>query len=100
MRGKKQSPLIGVCYEEQEAAFMEHPWDLSPAEAIALQRRLAAQVDLSTPIDFEALRLVAGVDVNVKEGISRAAIVVLTFPGLEAVETARASMPTPFPYIP
>ena len=77
-----------------------HRWELTPAEAIRLQRELASRVDRSTPLDLEALRLVAGVDVSVKAGISRAAIVVLRFPELVPVETVRAEMPTPFPYIP
>ncbi len=76
-----------------------HRWDLSPGEAIALQKELAAQVDITTPIDLSALELVAGVDVSVKDNISRAAIVVMTFPGLEEVESSTAQMPTPFPYI-
>jgi len=77
-----------------------HPWNLSPTEAIALQKELVAQVDTRTPLDLDALRLVAGVDVSVKKGVSRAAIVVLTFPDLEIVEQATARQPTPFPYIP
>lgn len=77
-----------------------HPWNLSPEEAIALQRQLAAQVDAHTPIDFDNLGLIAGVDVSVKGETSRAAIVVMTFPDLRQVEAATAEMPTPFPYIP
>lgn len=76
-----------------------HRWDLSPTEAIALQKRLASQIDTGTPIDFDALRHVAGVDVSVKNDISRAAVVVMTFPALEVVEAATARIPTPFPYI-
>jgi len=43
---------------------------------------------------------VAGVDVSVKNNVSQAAVVVLTFPALQVIETVRAQMPTPFPYIP
>src|SRR5690606_18301633 len=60
---------------------------------------LAERVDTSTRIDFEHLQLVAGVDVSVKQNISRAAIVVLRFPSMEIVESVTAQMPTPFPYI-
>lgn len=77
-----------------------HPWNISPAEAIALQRRLAPLVDARTPLDLEAVHLVAGVDVSVKNEISRAAIAVLRFPSLELVEAVTAEMPTSFPYIP
>lgn len=76
-----------------------HSWNLSPSEAIALQKTLATQVDTQTPIDLARVKLVAGVDVSVKNNISQAAIVVLTFPGLELIEVATAHMPTTFPYI-
>lgn len=77
-----------------------HAWALTPPQAIALQRQLAAELVTDRPIDLAAVRLVAGVDVSVKAGLSRAAVVVLTFPGLEVVETVTAALPTPFPYIP
>jgi deoxyribonuclease V len=76
-----------------------HPWDLAPSDAIHLQKKLASAVDTRTPIALDPLELVAGVDVSVKKGLSRAAIVVLTFPGLEPVEAATATLPTTFPYV-
>ncbi len=79
--------------------MIPHRWDLAPTEAIALQKELASQVDTSTPLDLSNLHYVAGVDVSVKDDISRAAIVVLSFPDLQKVEAATARMPTPFPYI-
>jgi len=77
-----------------------HRWDLTPTEAIALQKELAPQIDTSTPLPLDDLRLVGGIDVSVKENVSRAAIVVLTYPALEVIERVNASIPTPFPYIP
>jgi deoxyribonuclease V len=77
-----------------------HRWDLSPQEAIALQKQLAPQVDAKTPINFDALKYVAGVDVSVKDEVSYAAVVVLSFPELKLIEAATAQIPTPFPYIP
>jgi len=79
---------------------IQHRWDLTPAEAVSLQRELAAKIDCRTPLELNTLRLVAGVDVGVKNGISRAAIVVLSYPALTFIESACAEMPTPFPYIP
>lgn len=76
-----------------------HTWDLTPSEAIRLQKQLAGQVDTQTPIPIDSLGLVGGVDVSVKNNVSRAAIVVLTFPGLELVEAVTYALPTPFPYI-
>lgn len=77
-----------------------HPWALTPAQAIDLQTELSPLIDFHTPIELGALQTVAGVDVSVKDGLSRAAVVVLSFPGLEVIEFARAEMLTPFPYIP
>jgi deoxyribonuclease V len=79
---------------------VSHSWNLSPSEAIELQNELAPKVDTSTPIDLDSLSTVAGVDVSVKNNISRAAIVVLTYPALEVIESVTARQPTPFPYVP
>ncbi len=77
-----------------------HAWDLPPDEAIALQNDLAGRVVTGAPLDLDAVELVAGVDVSVKNDVSCAAVVVVTCPALEPVETATARQPTPFPYIP
>ncbi|MBN1201699.1 MAG: deoxyribonuclease V [Anaerolineae bacterium] len=77
-----------------------HAWNVSPDEAIRLQRKLAAQVITGHPLPPESIRLVGGVDVSVKDNVSRAAVVVLRYPALDVIETARAVIKTPFPYIP
>ncbi len=83
-----------------------HDWNISVSEAIALQKQMAAEIDFHHPIDLAAVRLVAGVDVSVKTdpvtgaANSQAAVVVLTYPDMQVIETALAQMPTPFPYIP
>ena len=77
-----------------------HDWNLKPAEAIALQKRMAAEVITNQPLDLAAIRLVAGVDVSVKQNVSQAAVVVMTYPELRVIETVQAHAPTPFPYIP
>lgn len=82
-----------------------HDWNITPAQAIALQQQLVGEVAYNQPIDLNAVRLVAGVDVSVKpdpngKDMSQAAVAVLSFPDLTPVETALAQMPTPFPYIP
>ncbi len=77
-----------------------HPWDVSPDEAVRLQTGLAPQIITDQPLPLESIRLVGGVDVSVKDNLSRAAVVVLRFPALQVVETVRAEMSTPFPYIP
>ncbi|MCA9907178.1 MAG: deoxyribonuclease V [Anaerolineae bacterium] len=77
-----------------------HKWNLTPGEAIALQKQLAQQLIGNLPLDLDAVRLVAGVDVSVKDNVSQAAVVVLSFPELQVIETVTARQPTPFPYIP
>ncbi|MBI5927920.1 MAG: endonuclease V [Chloroflexi bacterium] len=79
---------------------IQHRWDLMPAQAIALQKELAGQVDTSTPLDLDNLKMVAGVDVSVKNNVSRAAVVVLSYPAFEILEAVTATLPTKFPYIP
>lgn len=93
-------------YEGVMKLHMPHDWSMTPREAIALQNQLACLVIADLPLMLDSVRLVAGVDVSVKpdpatgQDISRAAVAVLNFPGLEVLEVARAAMPTPFPYIP
>lgn len=77
-----------------------HRWDVSPDEAVRLQNELAAQVSTSQPLPLRSIRLVAGVDVSVRNEVSRAAVVVLRYPELDVIETVRAVRPTVFPYIP
>ncbi|MBI1256159.1 MAG: deoxyribonuclease V [Chloroflexi bacterium] len=83
-----------------------HEWNISASEAIALQKQMVADIDFHHPIDLKAVKLVAGVDVSVKpdpetgKDMSQAAVVVLSFPDMQVVETSLATLPTPFPYIP
>lgn len=77
-----------------------HGWDLSPREAVALQRRLRTQVRCVDRI--AELDRVAGVDVAFEDGgaVTRAAVAVLEWPGLSLVEQALARRQTGFPYVP
>jgi deoxyribonuclease V len=49
---------------------------------------------------FRRLKLVAGVDISIRNEQARAAIVVLRWPELEPVEQATAVRPVEFPYVP
>ena len=77
-----------------------HPWDLSPAEARALQMRLAPRVVREDRLG--EIRRVAGVDVGFEERghITRAVVSVLSWPELAPLEEQVARSPTRFPYIP
>lgn len=81
-------------------ADIAHDWDVTPKEAITLQRRLAGLVERQDRIG--PVRRVAGIDVGFEAGgaTTRAAVVVLAYPGLELLEQAVARVPTHFPYVP
>ena len=80
--------------------YHRHEWNIKPDAAIALQKQMAGELIYDRPLDFSKLKLVAGVDVSVKENVSQAAVVVVSFPDFKPVETVLAHQPTPFPYIP
>lgn len=80
--------------------YPRHEWNLTAAQAVALQQDLAREIVSDAPLALDSIRLVAGVDVSVKNDLSQAAVVVSTFPDLRLLEVVTAAMPTPFPYIP
>ena len=75
-----------------------HPWSVTPAEAIAIQRRLAPLVRVEG-IAFDQIHTVAGIDASYTDR-ARAAVVVLAFPELDVLDQAVATRETPFPYVP
>lgn len=77
-----------------------HSWELSPREAISLQSRLRTKVVTRDRVG--RVRHVAGTDVGFENGgaVTRAAVAVLTFPGLELTDWAVIRQPTRFPYVP
>ncbi|MBF2074535.1 MAG: deoxyribonuclease V [Synechococcales cyanobacterium C42_A2020_086] len=79
---------------------LRHDWDLTPEQAIALQQDL--RQDILTTDDLGSVSTVAGIDVGFEESgtITRAAVVVLSFPELRLVAQAIARRPTCFPYVP
>jgi deoxyribonuclease V len=77
-----------------------HRWDVTPKEAVALQRELAARVDVARPLG--RVRTVAGCDVsyNKRSPVLYAAVVVVRVPGFEVVEQVVATATVTFPYVP
>jgi deoxyribonuclease V len=75
-------------------------WDLTPAQARALQERLSGHAELRDRLGAPAL--VAGIDVGFEDRgrVTRAAVAVLSFPDLQLVESALARRTTTFPYVP
>lgn len=77
-----------------------HDWDLNPRSAIALQTELASRLVSDLPLEIDRVKRVAGIDVSVKNGQSRAAVVIMSFPDLLGIETVVAQQETRYPYIP
>jgi deoxyribonuclease V len=77
-----------------------HPWNLTPAEAIQLQTRLASQTIVEDR--FDEIHFIAGIDAGFEDQgrITKAAICVLSVPELKTVESTVARRPTDFPYVP
>jgi deoxyribonuclease V len=63
-----------------------------------LQDQLAWQVVRETQLGLVAT--VAGIDASFGGGLARAAVAVLSYPGLQVIESAVAARPVTFPYVP
>lgn len=79
-----------------------HDWNLSPREAIEIQKQLAYEVVAENRFDETPIKTVAGIDLgyDAANDTSRAVVVVLSFPELELIESAEALLPIQFPYVP
>jgi len=77
-----------------------HRWDLSPQEAISLQKKLASRIVARGKVKNP--RLIAGCDISssVHSDQARASVVVLAFPDLETVEEKVVKGKVGFPYVP
>jgi len=77
-----------------------HSFHLTPSDAMALQSRLSSRISLS-PVKGR-VRSVAGADVSYDSITGRffAAVVLLSWPGLEVQEIAQARGTIAFPYVP
>ena len=76
-----------------------HPWNVSPQEAMAIQRRLRSRLRLNGDGPFPT---VAGIDVSYDDAstLMFAGVVVMSGDGREVLETATAALRARFPYIP
>jgi deoxyribonuclease V len=77
-----------------------HDWDLTPKEAVALQRKLAGTID--TRSRLTKCDLIAGADVSYSRfsKVLYAGVVVLRMADLTVVERRGATFETRFPYVP
>ncbi|HYA43359.1 MAG TPA: endonuclease V [Syntrophobacteraceae bacterium] len=79
---------------------MEHSWTISPKEAIALQKALAAQVRIQ-PLP-SGLKIIGGADISYSKHSDLLTAVILTFswPGLDLLESVHHVCRATFPYVP
>ncbi len=70
-------------------------WDVTVAEARAVQERLRGRVERRDR--FGRIRRVAGADVAFGDGQAYAAVLVFSYPDLRLIETAHATAPLTFP---
>ena len=76
-----------------------HSWDVTPREAREIQDRLRSRVVCAW--SGGPIKVVAGTDVSFpSKDRALAAVVVLSYPGLEVLETAVSRAPCGFPYVP
>jgi deoxyribonuclease V len=77
-----------------------HSWQVSTAQALEIQQRLAAQVSKRSEVTTP--RFIAGVDISVgkEDGMATGAVVILNYPELRVVETKVARGQLELPYIP
>jgi deoxyribonuclease V len=87
--------------DPREAACL-HRWDVTPAEARALQVELRERLEVRDRVG--QVHRVAGADVAFdhagRGGQALAAVVVFSYPGWEELECAVARRPLEFPYVP
>ncbi|MBI4267153.1 MAG: deoxyribonuclease V [Chloroflexi bacterium] len=77
-----------------------HSWQVSISDAVEWQQRLATRVSRINEVGVP--RFIAGVDIAVGrgKGSATAAVVVMSYPGLELVETRMVQGMIEFPYVP
>ncbi len=77
-----------------------HLWNLSPTEAIELQKKLAAQIVIED--QFSPIQKIAGADLalNLDKNEGIAGVILYEYPSLKEIERVYATAPLEMPYIP
>lgn len=78
--------------------IVSHPWNVTPKDAIEIQKQLASQVIKKS--EAKGVETVAGIDTGYSKAFARTAVVVLDYPSLKMREYAIAEQPVTFPYVP
>lgn len=77
-----------------------HAWNVTPAEARAIQEKLRSEVSAKNAPSLKNIEHVAGIDISIRNDRAIAAIVVLDFETLQIVDFATHEADIPFPYVP
>jgi len=94
-------PIVWRCvYNQRMRIVNRHSWRVTTARAREIQTELAAEV--FCVCNITAPRLIAGVDISVNRWTKTGtgAVVVLSYPALELVETQVMTDRIEFPYVP
>lgn len=77
-----------------------HPWNISPKEAIELQKELRTKV--ITGDDFQRIETVAGSDISIPKNSNTgfAGVIVYEYPSLKEIERVWVKGELKFPYVP
>jgi len=77
-----------------------HDWRVTSDQARQIQKRLAGQVSCNSGVD--SVHTIAGVDISGSDaqGLALGAVVVLSYPELELMETRTVERELTFPYVP
>jgi deoxyribonuclease V len=81
-------------------AELDHPWNVTPAEARSIQEGLRSEVRRKNAARLRKVRYVAGIDISLRDKRATAAIVVVDINSLELVDYAVHQLAITFPYVP
>lgn len=99
-RGNLLLNISCYAYNQRMRIITRHSWRVTTAGAKAIQRELAGEVSRAGNIG--APRFIAGVDISVNRFSQQGtgAVVILSYPDLEVVETKVVTDRIQFPYVP
>jgi deoxyribonuclease V len=77
-----------------------HRWDVTPKEAVALQRELAHKIDVSIPLTKRELIAGADISYDLATNLMYATVLVYRMSDQTVIETQDVELPDTFPYVP
>jgi deoxyribonuclease V len=81
-------------------AKLNHSWNVTPAEARAIQETLRGKIRRKNAASLRKIKHVGGIDISLRDDRATAAVVVLDFATLQVVDYAVHQLAIRFPYVP